>query len=344
MSLATAIETRDVADLPSRRDEAWRWTDLRGLLREIPPPSPNAEGWMGAGPFEGLGEDEVLIVNGHGGAMISVEDGDTETVRLRFVSASGQSSHLGHGVIQVGEGARLTLLESHEGHADGYVSHIGLDFDLAPGAVVERIVLVSDRMDAITVVDANVSVMPGAVYAQTILASGAKRQRIETTVHHGGAGAAVRLDGAYLVTDKGHTDQTSTVLHGEPGGSTSELVKGAVSGQARAVFQGKIVVETGADQTDARLGHHALILSDKAEVDAKPELLIHADDVACAHGNTVGSLDDDALFYARQRGMPEAVARALLTEAFIGEVVDRIEHDGAREIARNWVGESLRGL
>ena len=88
--------------------------------------------------------------------------------------------------------------------------------------------------------------------------------------------------------------------------------------------------------------HHALILSERAEVDAKPELEIYADDVACAHGNTVGALDEDALFYGRQRGMPEPEARALLTEAFIGEVIDRIEHDGAREVVRAWAAERLR--
>jgi Fe-S cluster assembly protein SufD len=89
------------------------------------------------------------------------------------------------------------------------------------------------------------------------------------------------------------------------------------------------------------MGHHALILSERAEVDAKPELEIYADDVACSHGNTVGALDEEQLFYIRQRGVPEDEARALLTEAFVGEVVDRIEHEGAREIARAWVAERL---
>jgi Fe-S cluster assembly protein SufD len=92
------------------------------------------------------------------------------------------------------------------------------------------------------------------------------------------------------------------------------------------------------------MGHHALILSDRAEVDAKPELLIFADDVSCAHGNTVGALDEDALFYARQRGIPEAEAKAMLTEAFVGEVVDRIEDEAAREVARGWVADRLKAL
>jgi Fe-S cluster assembly protein SufD len=113
-------------------------------------------------------------------------------------------------------------------------------------------------------------------------------------------------------------------------------VKGVVTDQARGVFQGRITVNPGADRTDARMGHHALILDDRAEIDAKPELLIFADDVACAHGNTIGALDDDALFYARQRGIPQAEARALLTAAFIGEVTDRISDDAVRDVVRSW--------
>ena len=111
--------------------------------------------------------------------------------------------------------------------------------------------------------------------------------------------------------------------------------------QARGVFQGRIVVEQGADGADARMGHHALILSDRAEVDAKPELEIYADDVACAHGNTVGALDEEALFYALSRGIPEGEARALLIGAFLAEVIDRIAHEPARELARTWLAERL---
>ena len=119
------------------------------------------------------------------------------------------------------------------------------------------------------------------------------------------------------------------------------IARGQVRDRARGVFQGKIVVAEGADGTDARMGHHALLLSDRGEVDAKPELEIWADDVQCAHGNTVGSLDENALFYARSRGMTEAQARALLTEAFLGQAVDGIVHEAAQERARAWIAERL---
>ena len=150
------------------------------------------------------------------------------------------------------------------------------------------------------------------------------------------------MDGVYLLSGKAHADQTTEVIHAHPDGTTVQLVKGVVGDQARGVFQGRIVVAEGADKTDARMRHDALLLSDAAEVDAKPELEIYADDVSCAHGNTVGALDDEAIFYARQRGMPLEVARAMLIEAFLGEVLDRIEHEGAREACRAWVAGKLR--
>ncbi len=204
--------------------------------------------------------------------------------------------------------------------------------------------LADEDAGAVIVSRAEVALAPGSSFAQTVIASGARRQRIETRVSHPGGGASARLDGVYVLGEQRHADITTVVTHQGMHGTTDQLTKGVVRDQARGVFQGRIVVSPGADKTDARMGHHALILSERAEVDAKPELEIFADDVACAHGNTVGALDEDALFYAEQRGIPEAEARAMLTEAFVGEVVDRIRHDGAREVVRAWVAERLRGL
>jgi Fe-S cluster assembly protein SufD len=338
MNLARAIASRDAADLPSRRDEDWRWTDIAGLIRTVPPASPEGEA-HGQGPFHGLADETVLIVNGRGPGSLTVSG--ERTVALRFVSASEATSHAAAFAITVGADARLTLLESYEGQAGGYLANAMLSLDIAAGARVERIVLADDAEDAVSVTQASVKLAPGAIFAQTVLTSGARRQRLETHLTHPGAGAAARMDGAYILSQRRHGDITTVVDHAGPDGTTTELIKGVVRDQARAVFQGRILVEKGSDGTDARLGHHALILSDRAEVDAKPELLIFADDVQCAHGNTIGALDDDALFYARQRGIPDEQARALLTGAFIGEVIDRIEHDGARALAQAWVDARL---
>ena len=336
MSLARAIATGDLTELPSRRDEAWRWTDLAGQIRDMPPASPPGVA-VGEGPFHDLAGRTIEIVNGRGPERIDLKAG--ETVALRFVSTSEGTAHAGRIAVTV-QGA-ATLLESHEGQAGAYLAHAGLTIDIAPGASLERIVLTDDATDAIAVSQADVTLAPGAAFAQTVLTGGAKRQRIETHVAHPGGGASVRMDGAYLISGRRHGDITTVVDHIARDGTTNQLVKGMVRDQGRAVFQGRIVVAHGADGTDARMGHHALILSDRAEVDAKPELLIFADDVQCAHGNSIGALDQDALFYARQRGIPDDQARALLTAAFVSEVVDRIEHDGARAITAAWIAARL---
>ncbi len=341
MSLASALRTGDLTQLPSRRNEDWRWTDLRGLIRVLPPAAEPGAIEL-EGPFSSLGGDEVNIANGHVEGVIgfSTSGEPQETVQLRYV-ATEASSNDSHFFVTVRAGHSLLLLESYEALVDGALTSADLDISVESGGTLRRIVLAADMVSSITVSTATVALCAGAVFEQTVLTTGARRQRIETRVAHPGAGATVRLDGAYLLSGQRHADLTTIVTHGGVDGTTSQMTKGVVRDQARGVFQGRIVVERGADRTDARMGHHALIVSDRAEVDAKPELLIFADDVSCAHGNTVGALDEEAIFYAQQRGIPADVARAMLTTAFVGEVIDRIEHYGARDIARAWAVQQL---
>ncbi len=336
----TALNLRDASTFPSRRVEAWKYTDLRRHLKEAPTPSGPAT-IAGGGPFEALGGDQIAFANGGAvGADAFVASG-VQTLRLRFVSDAVGTGHTASVRIAARPGARLLVLESHEGSGADYVAHNRIDIDVAAGAEVTRVVLIEEPGDAISVTDIDVRVAPGAVYRQTTVTTGGRLQRQATTVAHGGEGAEVRLDGLYALDGARHTDLTSVVSHGGLNGQTSQLTKGVVRDTARGVFQGKIVVERGADGTDARMGHHALILGERAEIDAKPELIIYADDVQCAHGNTVGNLDESALFYMQQRGIPMDEARALLTQAFLIEVVDRIEHEQAREVVRSWLTERL---
>ncbi|MCA6226938.1 Fe-S cluster assembly protein SufD, partial [Phenylobacterium sp.] len=238
--------------------------------------------------------------------------------------------------IDVRPSARLTLLESHEGGGAG-LSLLGVDLTLGADAACERLVLSDLDPDAVAVVELDATLAAREGLSQTLLTTGARRQRFETRVRHPGQGAQVRLDGVYVLRDRRHADLTSSVRHEGPGGRTDQLARGMVDDQARAVFQGRIIVQEGADGTDARMAHNALILSDRAEVDARPELEIYADDVACAHGATVGALDDEVLFYMRQRGLPEPEARSLLVASFLGEVIDRVGSPEAAERMRSWL-------
>jgi Fe-S cluster assembly protein SufD len=340
VTLTAALRTGDLAQLPGRRDEDWRWTDLRGLIRVAPAPSPEVAEVAPNPALAALREPVSIYANGH---LIEGSDqaGSPDMRLRRFVSASDGTGHALEAPVEVPAGGRLLLIDSFEGQAAGYVADARFPIRLGKGAKLERVVLLDDVADAVSVALTEVELAPGASFHQTVLASGAKRQRFETHVRHHGGGAEARLDGVYLLSGQRQSDQTTRVEHLEKDGVTQQLTKGMVQDQARGVFQGRILVMEGADGTDARMGHHALVLSDRAEVDAKPELEIFADDVACAHGNTVGALDEEALFYARSRGIPEAEARALLIGAFLTEVADRIEHIQARELAHEWIAAKL---
>ena len=342
-ALTKAASWMNGAPLPGRRDEAFRWSDLARVLRTPPPASPPAlaPGWPG--PFEGLADRELVFVNGYETGPDMVLLGD-EVVAARFISDAIDTAHLARLKVQVMAGRHAVLLESYEGRGEGYFANTVLEIELGAGASLERIVVLDEPDGVVSVSTAEVRLAQDARYGQTVIAGGAKLQRHETHLHHPGLGARARLDGVYLLDGARHADLTTEVIHEGVGGETSQLVKGVAAGAGRGVFQGRIVVSRGADKTDARMRHDALLLSDRAEVDAKPELEIYADDVSCAHGNTVGALDAEALFYARSRGLPLAEAKAMLTQAFVAEVVDRIEHEGARAAARGWVERRLEAI
>src|SRR5205085_4773139 len=121
-----------------------------------------------------------------------------------------------------------------------------------------------------------------------------------------------------------------------------EVFKTVLDGESRGVFQGKIIVQQGAQKTDAKMSAHALLMSEDAEADSKPELEIFADDVQCGHGSTAGALDEDLLFYLKARGIPPKEAEALMIPAFVGEAIDGIEHAGLRDVLIEQVAAWLK--
>ena len=212
MSLASAIRTRDLAELPGRRDEDWRWSDLRALIRVMPAPSP-AVGEAAANPLlNGLDAVRVLYINGHlvDGDRIAIPATGKGAFVRRFVSATADTAHHLDAPVEVGAGARLLLIDNFEGQAAGYLASATGAIRLGDGASVERIVIFDEPQDAVSVARFEVELSPGASFSQTVLASGAKRQRIETQVRHPG-GASVRLDGVYILDGARHSDQTTVV-------------------------------------------------------------------------------------------------------------------------------------
>ncbi|MGL5737110.1 MAG: SufB/SufD family protein, partial [Beijerinckiaceae bacterium] len=146
-----------------------------------------------------------------------------------------------------------------------------------------------------------------------------------------GEGAQLDIGGATLLRGSQHHDVTLVVDHIAPHGESRELYRTVLDDSATGVFQGRINVAKDAQKTDGRMASNALMLSDNATMNNKPELEIFADDVQCAHGATCGALDDELLFYLMARGIPRREAEALMVESFAGAALEAIAHEGLRE-------------
>ena len=156
--------------------------------------------------------------------------------------------------------------------------------------------------------------------------------RNQVYVRYDGAEAKADISGVALLSDKSHADMTLVMDHAAVGCESRELFKTVLNDTARAVFQGKVIVQPGAQKTDGEMMSNALLLSEQAEFDSKPELEIYADDVLCGHGATTGQIDDELLFYLKARGIEDAQARALLIQAFVGEALELVENETMREV------------
>jgi Fe-S cluster assembly protein SufD len=150
-----------------------------------------------------------------------------------------------------------------------------------------------------------------------------------------GENCETNLNGAYLLKDLQHLDNHTIVDHIAPHCNSNELYKGILSGKATGVFNGKVFVRPNAQKISAFQSNANVLLSDDASVNSKPELEIYANDVKCSHGSTTGQLDEDAVFYLRARGLSEKSARSLITQAFIAEVVDKVEQKEVQDFIKN---------
>jgi Fe-S cluster assembly protein SufD len=159
-----------------------------------------------------------------------------------------------------------------------------------------------------------------------------------------GEGTECLINGLFVGAGKQHLDNYMLVEHAQPQGSSRQFYNGILAGEARGVFHGRIIVHKDAQKTDAKQTNRNLLLSDAARIDTKPQLEIHADDVKCTHGATIGQIEEEQLFYLRSRGFPEKEARNLLLYAFAAECLDRMKEPAAREFAESLIQARLGEL
>jgi len=376
---ARALAAFTASGLPSRKLEYWHYTDLRILLRNVPEEvrMPRVtqlrptllESFKRAGLMNGRaftaefpsyarllrpqieeGDETALPVWGEGDVIAQinaahVSDGfkiDIEQdacLEIQNIVGGGQA-HI-HLPMRVADNGRATIILREIGDGAAAFSTTLTSLEIGSGAEVMFVILRQRGEQAAELNQFNARLQAGAKLTLFIINAGAKLLRQEINVDVSGKGADFQLRGINLLNGKSHTDITMDVRHREEGSSSTEILRNVVMGQARGVFQGMIRVHQQAQKTDARMSCNSLILSDEAEFDAKPELEIFADDVACGHGATVVDINHDHLFYLMARGIPEPQARGLLIKAFVNELAEEIEDDNLQQAIKNIIDQWL---
>jgi Fe-S cluster assembly protein SufD len=270
------------------------------------------------------------------GALIELGEGALldRPIHLRHVfTGKAAAAAFARTVFVAGKGANGTLIESFEG-PDGvaYQVNSAIELHVADKAHVSLVRFQTEGSAALHLSTLLAEIGAGAEFDMGGLTLGAAVSRHSGYFRFTGQNTNVRLAGATLLRGKQHADTTLVLDHAVPNCTSREIFKTVLDDTARGIVQGRIVVRPDAQKTDARMSLGALLLSEDAEADQKPELEIFADDVQCAHGATSGAIDAQLLFYLLARGIPRKEAEALLVQAFFGEALQQIANEGVREV------------
>ncbi|UFZ05521.1 Fe-S cluster assembly protein SufD [Bradyrhizobium ontarionense] len=279
------------------------------------------------------------------GVVVTVANGAqlSTPLQLIHVATAAKAARYSRSHVRVGQGARATLVESSVA-ADGAAAYQANDAAViwvGDEAAFSHVRLMCDAADAVNVSSELITVGARSKLSLFNMTSGGAISRLQAFITMAGEDSELIVNGVNLLRGRQHGDLTLVVDHAVPGCTSRENFRAVLDDRAHSVFQGRIIVEPGAQKTDGKMMTRALLLSDEAEADSKPELEIFADDVSCGHGATSGALDESLLFYLRARGLPEKQAQALLIQAFVGEAIEAIEDDGLRErvmsAAQDWL-------
>jgi Fe-S cluster assembly protein SufD len=281
------------------------------------------------------------------GAYVEVPAGvhiDTP-IHLLFVSTAAADGriHQPRNVIRIGANARATVVARYLSvGGDAYATNAVTEVELADGARLDHVGFEHEGARAFHIGTVTARVGRDADFRSHALSLGAgiARHEIRTLLTHTGANCT--LNGLYIASGERHVDNQTIVEHLKPGGTSRELYKGILGGSAKGVFNGTVIVHPNAQKTNAQQSNPNLLTSGRAEINSRPNLEIHADDVKCTHGSTVGRLDDDALFFLRARGIYDKSARQMLCHAFASEIINEVPTTLLRERLGRRVDEALR--
>jgi Fe-S cluster assembly protein SufD len=279
------------------------------------------------------------------GAVIRIASGATieRPLHLCFVASNKPAASFVRSLVVAAPGARAMLIESHEGPSGSdYQVNAALELVVGDGAHVDHVKVIAEGTEALHVSTLAAAVGAKARFNTFTFTMGGAVVRNQIFLNFDGEDTVAAIRGATLLRGSQHADTTLFANHVARGCQSREVFKTVLDDEAHGVFQGRIIVRRGAQKTDAKMMTQALLLSDRAEADNKPELEIFADDVQCGHGATSGALDDELKFYLMARGIPAPEAEALLIEAFLNEAIEGIEHAGLREALMDCVAGWLK--
>ncbi len=326
-----ASELSHVRGLPA----GVRIESLGTLLDEEPEWAAQALG----GPAEPHSFADLNAAFLQAGAWIELADAAAleHPLQLLFLTVGQPAAVMTHPriVVRLGDGARLHLIESHIGLAEGHcLTNLVGHYEIGSRARLthDRLQLGSAGTSFVGLTRQRLG--ERAELKQTLATLGGALVRNETDMHLVGPFVEAQLNGVYMPIGQEHVDNLIRVHHEAPDGHSDQFYKGVMDEKARAAFAGKIIVYQDAQRTNAFQQNNNLLLSDDAEISSKPELEIYADDVKCSHGATCGELDKRALFYLRSRGLDRVQAENILTFAFAAEVMERFADPTAKKLAR----------
>jgi Fe-S cluster assembly protein SufD len=291
--------------------------------------------------------DAVIALNAAmatDGVVLDIADGVqlSAPIQIIHIATASSASAFSRSRIVLGKGARATIIESFvAAGASAYQVNDAVLVTVGDNADVAHIRLMDDSPDAVNITSHFVTVGANTKLNFFNMTTGAAVSRLQGFIALAGEGSELSINGVNLLQKTEHGDTTLVVDHAVPNCVSREVFRAVIDDRAHSVFQGRIIVRPDAQKTDGKMMIRALLLSDEAEADNKPELEIFADDVSCGHGATAGALDDNLLFYLKARGLPEKQAQALLIQAFVGEAIEQIADDNLREhvigIAERWL-------
>jgi len=268
------------------------------------------------------------------GAVIRIAAGSTieRPLHLLFVASAKPAATFTRSLVVAEPQARAMVIESHEGPAGSdYQVNAALELFVGDRAHVDHVKIIGEGADALHISTLAAAIGGKARFNAFTFTAGGAVVRNQLFLKFDGEDTVAGIRGASLLKGRQHADTTLVADHVAQRCQSREVFKSVLDGEAHGVFQGRIVVRPHAQKTDAKMMTRALLLSERAEADNKPELEIFADDVQCGHGATAGALDGELKFYLMARGIPRPEAEALLIRAFLGEAIDGIEHAGLRE-------------